>query len=130
MHAPVACLGEVIEKLEAEPDASAVVVCPYWTGAPWYEPLARLAADSLLLPVGSLRAVATRTGHVKAWRTVAFHVERRSGQQPSGGGGGGGGGSFTRAKAAAKGGGGFGAASAVDSLVLPRAMPRRKSKDV
>ena len=23
--------------------ASAVVVCPYWTGAPWFEPLARLA---------------------------------------------------------------------------------------
>jgi hypothetical protein len=73
----VGCLGDVIEKLEAEPAASAVVVTPYWTGAPWYQPLATLAADSLLLPAGSLRAVAKRTTHVKAWRTVAFHVESR-----------------------------------------------------
>ncbi len=77
MHAPVSCLFEVIEKLEAEPDASAVVVCPYWTGAPWFEPLARLAADSIVLPAGSLRAVASRTRHVKSWRAVAFHVPAR-----------------------------------------------------
>ena len=82
VHAPVGCLGEVIEKLEREPQASAVVVCPYWTGAPWYEPLAKLAADSLILPVGSLRAVATHTGHVKAWRTIAFHVEPRPAEPP------------------------------------------------
>ena len=77
VHAPVGLLGEVIEKLEREPEAAAVVVCPYWTGAPWYEPLAQLAADSIVLPAGSLRAVATRTGHVKSWKCVAFHVERR-----------------------------------------------------
>uniref|UniRef100_A0A7S3F504 Uncharacterized protein n=1 Tax=Haptolina ericina TaxID=156174 RepID=A0A7S3F504_9EUKA len=78
VHAPVGCLTDVIQKLEREPKASAVVVCPYWTGAPWYEPLASLAADSIILPAGSLRAVATHTGHVKSWRAVAFHVERRA----------------------------------------------------
>lgn len=78
MHAPVGCLSDVIEKLEREPDASAVVVCPYWTGAPWFEPLDKLAADSILLPAGSLRAVATRTGHVKSWKCVAFHIEPRT----------------------------------------------------
>jgi len=78
VHAPVGCLGEVIEKLEREKDAAAVVVCPHWTGAPWFEPLARLATDSLVLPTGSLRAVALRTGHVNSWKCVAFYVERRS----------------------------------------------------
>ena len=77
VHAPVGCLFDVIDKLEREPDASAVVVCPYWTGAPWFEPLRSLAAESIVLPPGSLRAVASRTGHVKAWRAVAFHVVRR-----------------------------------------------------
>ena len=60
-----------------EPRASAVVVCPYWTGAPWFEPLAKLASSSIVLPAGSLRAVASRTGHVKSWRAVAFHVTKR-----------------------------------------------------
>ena len=77
VHAPVGCLFEVIEKLEREPEASAVVVCPYWTGAPWFEPLAKLASDSIVLPAGSLRAVASRTKHVRSWRAVAFHVPPR-----------------------------------------------------
>ena len=34
--APVSLLGEVVEKLERERGAAAVVVCPYWTGAPWW----------------------------------------------------------------------------------------------
>ena len=46
-------------------------------GAPWFEPLKRLAADSVVLPAGSLRAVAQRTDHVKSWRAVAFYVPRR-----------------------------------------------------
>ena len=78
MHAPVSLLFDVIEKLEREREASAVVVCPYWTGAPWFEPLAKIAADSIVLPAGSLRAVASRTGHVKSWRAVAFHVPPRT----------------------------------------------------
>ena len=77
VHAPVGCLFDVIDKLEREPDASAVVVCPYWTGAPWFEPLTKLATDSIVLPAGSLRAVASRTMHVKSWRAVAFHVPSR-----------------------------------------------------
>ena len=32
VHAPVGLLLDVIEKLEREKEASAVVVCPYWTG--------------------------------------------------------------------------------------------------
>ena len=78
VHAPVSLLFDVIEKLEREREASAVVVCPYWTGAPWFEPLAKIAADSIVLPAGSLRAVASRTGHVKSWRAVAFHVPPRT----------------------------------------------------
>jgi hypothetical protein len=77
VHAPVGSLLDVAEKLEREPEAAAVVVCPFWTGAPWYEPLAKLAAESIVLPPGSLRAVASRTRHVKSWRAVAFHVRRR-----------------------------------------------------
>ena len=77
LHAPVSRLGDVVTKLDATPAASAVVVAPYWTGAPWFEPLARLAKETLVLPAGSLRAVAQRTGHVKSWRAVAFHVPRR-----------------------------------------------------
>ena len=46
-------------------------------GAPWFGPLKRLAADSLILPAGSLRAVAQRTDHVKSWRAVAFYVPPR-----------------------------------------------------
>ena len=78
VHAPVDLLFDVIDKLGRERGASAVVVCPYWTGAPWFESLAKLAADSIVLPPGSLRAIASRTDHVKAWRAVAFHVERRN----------------------------------------------------
>ena len=77
VHAPVELLFNVIEKLESEPEASAVVVCPYWTGAPWFLPLTKLAAHSIVLPAGSLRAVASRTRHVKSWRAVAFHVRSR-----------------------------------------------------
>ena len=57
--------------------ASRATACASWTGAPWFEPLKRLAADSVLLPAGSLRAVAQRTDHVKSWRAVAFYVPRR-----------------------------------------------------
>jgi len=78
VHAPVSLLPDVIEKLEREQAASAVVVCPYWTGAPWYAPLERLASDSIILPPGSLRAIANRTGRVTSWRVVAFHVTARS----------------------------------------------------
>ena len=46
-------------------------------GAPWFEPLKRLAADSVVLPAGSLRAVAQSTDHVKSWRAVAFYVPQR-----------------------------------------------------
>ena len=77
VHAPVERIADVIEKLEATPAAAAVVVTPNWTGAPWFGPLKRLAADSLILPAGSLRAVAQRTDHVKSWRAVAFYVPPR-----------------------------------------------------
>ena len=78
MHAPVSLLQDVIEKLEAERAASAVVVCPHWTGAPWFAGLERLACDSIVLPPGSLRAIETRS-QVKSWRVIAFHVARREG---------------------------------------------------
>ena len=143
VHAPVGCLGEVIEKLEREPDAAAVVVCPYWTGAPWYEPLAKLAADSLILPVGSLRAVATHTGHVKAWRAIAFHIETRTAGEgpPVGGvrdpGAGTGGSSFRKVVAgvatATPAGGGGPAPTSVPSHVIEALPPprggRRRSKE-
>ena len=77
VHAPVSLLNQVVEKLEASPTASAVVVCPYWTGAPWFASFQRLASDSLVLPPGSLRAIATRTSHVKCWRAIAFYVPPR-----------------------------------------------------
>jgi tetratricopeptide (TPR) repeat protein len=78
-HAPVHLLGTVADKLRATPGASAVVVAPHWTGAPWFRQLHELARDSILLPAGSLRAVAARTAHVRSWRAVAFHVARRDG---------------------------------------------------
>ena len=77
IHAPVGCMGEVVSKLQATPAASAVVIVPHWTGAPWFAPLSAMASDTLVLPAGSLRAVALRTGHVKAWRMVAFYVACR-----------------------------------------------------
>ena len=78
VNAPVSAIADVVARLVEEPRAAAVVVCPYWTGAPWFAPLARLAADSILLPPGSLRGVMQHTAHVRSWRMVAFYVERRA----------------------------------------------------
>ena len=41
VHAPVSLLANVIEKLERNKAAAAVVVAPFWTGAPWFEPVRR-----------------------------------------------------------------------------------------
>jgi len=78
VHAPVSLLNDVIDRLEHESGTSAVVVCPFWTGAPWFARLERLASNQLVLPPGSLRAIANRTGQVKSWRVIAFHVTRRN----------------------------------------------------
>ena len=76
VHAPISCLPDVVTKLEGAPRASAVVVAPYWTGAPWFEPLSRLSSSTIVLPAGSLRAVASGTGHVRSWRAICFHVPK------------------------------------------------------
>ena len=76
-HAPVNLLVAVADKLRATPAASAVVVAPHWTRAPWFKLLSELAEDSIVLPAGSMRALAANTGHVRSWRAVAFYVARR-----------------------------------------------------
>ena len=77
VHAPVDRLVDVVAKLRASLSASAVVVVPFWTGAPWFQLLSELARDSMVLPAGSLEPVAARTGHVRSWRCVAFYVALR-----------------------------------------------------
>ena len=42
VHAPVGLLANVIEKLDREKAAAAVVVAPFWTGAPWFEPVRKV----------------------------------------------------------------------------------------
>lgn len=77
VHTPVSRLPELIQKLESTPFASALVVAPSWTGAPWCEPLHKIAKQSIVLPAGSLRGLLLRAEHVKSWQAIAFHALRR-----------------------------------------------------
>ena len=73
-HPPPALLPALVQLLE-ETGAAAHVCTPHWPGASWYPMLLELSSEHVVLPPGSLEAVAgDAPARLASWPVTVFRV--------------------------------------------------------
>ena len=81
-HPPPSMLPQVVQLLQARPEAAAFVCVPHWPGSPWFRALMEMSSEMASFPPGAFQRVAfDAPSLLETWGATVFRVEPRSGRR-------------------------------------------------
>jgi hypothetical protein len=76
-HPPPSMLPQLVQLLESEPQASALVCTPHWPGSHWFRALAEMADEMATFPPGAFSRIAyDAPALLETWGATVFRVSR------------------------------------------------------
>ena len=76
-HPPPSMLPQLVQLLQVQAAASALVCVPHWPGSPWFRMLMEMASSMATFPAGSLQRVAfDAPAGLESWPVTVFCLHR------------------------------------------------------